>query len=127
MNPHCVLLVSLGKLVKVEAQDPALLQQSPRLAQPSQFFHLGATQLSPRPPESTPLGRGREAVMSRQALTAITAQVHSTSVLSSHSAQVQLQPGVSFVGAREVSQERKGREKLTGVRKSYFMSKAVSY
>lgn len=59
--------------------------------------------------------------MSRQALTAITAQVHSTSMLLSHSAQVQLQPEVSFVGsvgAREVSQERKGRgEKLTGVRR----------
>lgn len=66
--------------------------------------------------------------MSRQALTAITAQVHSTSVLLSHSAQVQLQPEVSFVesvGAREVSQERKGRgEKLTAGKER---SIAVSY
>lgn len=67
---------------------------------------------SPRPPESTPLGRGREAVMPGQALAAITAQVHSSSVLLSHSAQVQLQLGVSsvvYVENREVSQEMKGR------------------
>lgn len=57
--------------------------------------------------------------MSGQALTAITAQVHSTSVLLSHSTQVQLQPEVCFVGSvgtGEVSQERKGRgENLAGV------------
>jgi len=59
--------------------------------------------------------------MSGQALTAITAQVHSTSVLLSHSAQVQLQPKVSFVGSvgtGEVSKERKGRgENLAGGRR----------
>lgn len=57
--------------------------------------------------------------MSGQATAAIAAQVHSTSVLSSHSAQVQLQPKVSFVGlvgTGEVSQERKGRgENVAGV------------
>lgn len=57
--------------------------------------------------------------MSGQALTAITAQVHSTSMLLSHSAQVQLQPEVSFVGSvgtGEVYHERKGRgENLAGV------------
>lgn len=57
--------------------------------------------------------------MSGQAPTAITAQVHSTSMLLSHSAQVQLQPEVSFVGSvgtGEVYQERKGRgENLAGI------------
>lgn len=74
-------------------------------------------QSSLHPPESTPLGRGREAVMSQQALTAITAQVHSTSMLLSHSTQVQLQSEVSFVGSvgtGEVFQQRKGKN-LAGV------------
>lgn len=49
--------------------------------------------------------------MPGQALAAITAQVHFSSVLLSHSAQVQLQLGVSFVSVenQEVSQEMKGR------------------
>jgi len=36
MNPHCLLLISLGELVKVEAQDPCPTPAipSPRTAQP---------------------------------------------------------------------------------------------
>lgn len=47
MNPYCLLLILRGEPEKLKHKILALLQQSPLLAQPSQFFHLGATELSP--------------------------------------------------------------------------------
>lgn len=48
----------LGSWWRLKHKILALLQQSPLLAQPSQFFHLGATELSPPSREHSP-GKGQ--------------------------------------------------------------------
>jgi len=124
LNSHFLPLVLLGELAKAETQHPCPSPANPSLTQPSQFFHLGTTELSPPSWEHSPgKGQGNCHVWTGPGCYHSKGSFYVCAFIPlCLSTAVTLVSFVGSIGNREISQEKKWREKhLAGTGRSNVM------